>query len=1008
MKRNDFYEVSGQQQGYGQQAQGQQQMTPSIQPHQKLNVITSRQAEAIRTGEDVGLNPIIAKGAPKKVDPALVEEFMLGMKNPVMALNEFCQKQRLSIKFQEEAACSSGSFVNLKFGSVAIVDGVRHAQGTGRTKKEAKSDAAKNALSSVLGLTPDDVHEPELGTVIYDSRGRKVTLLEERPVAKSMVAHPDTEKSYSSGGHYQLNATHAPTVTSKDAWNINKQENYAEYQVKVAQQADMAKQRVQAVNVQEKKTPPAPSPAQTSSITPLQTAVPSRVTTAPVNHFGRGVLNQDIMKNCSQVVSPGHHQGQQQAPYQHGYTGIQNAADQGYQPQTAGFQPPNDTTRAQSSHSTPSVGVQHDSVPGGKSSQSAPSAWSVGINSADQSQRQCQQSYSDVDSWSSSSSGQGSQVAGGYLHQGQSGSYTVPANTNAFPTLSRDPAGSKPHASNSKQTSKSNPQRGQSINYQPYVEPSFDFEGVPGTAFPQFGVKKTVTAARVLGQPQQPGSFSSSHQSSSQDGCFPDQSASVVLSNQDQFQAASQQSHTTKPYPSEFHATQPQKPQLPVSQPHVHQSRAHQPNVPKVVASQPNVHNTHTPQRDPQPTPVANTQSILSCGPTVADQIGELATSIPRVGAPFSGCNRIEARKSYAAFLLQKSPKGKHELISLGTGVGAINGRNISSDGRCMIDLNGLTIARRGLQRYIYRELKNYYEGNRHISIFTNQGSSQLLTLKEGVTLHLYMNAAPSGDGARFVRDCNERITEADLQLMMFGAHYPVQDPDTAQGKLTALCAGGEIIAAEEVQQTDSLDMAKKQKPFRVMSSSDKLLEWNIIGIQGALLSLFIQPVYLDTITLGSDYDHGHLARAICCRVDDELTDRLPAGYSVHHPLIGRVSNTPAVEDDFKLGLSLNWSFADSLYEVVDVNRGRCTEGSPFRSGAVGASRVCKAAFYSRFKNACGMAQRYDLLQGSNYHQSKTMCVDYQHGKQVLTAHLKQKGYGSWLRLPSEIGGFSK
>ena len=44
-------------------------------------------------------------------------------------------------------------------------------------------------------------------------------------------------------------------------------------------------------------------------------------------------------------------------------------------------------------------------------------------------------------------------------------------------------------------------------------------------------------------------------------------------------------------------------------------------------------------------------------------------------------------------------PKGKHELISLGTGVGAINGRNISSDGRCMIDLNGLTIARRGLQR---------------------------------------------------------------------------------------------------------------------------------------------------------------------------------------------------------------------------------------------------------------------------------------------------------------------
>ena len=49
-------------------------MTPSIQPHQKLNVITSRQAEAIRTGEDVGLNPIIAKGAPKKVSQKLCKE----------------------------------------------------------------------------------------------------------------------------------------------------------------------------------------------------------------------------------------------------------------------------------------------------------------------------------------------------------------------------------------------------------------------------------------------------------------------------------------------------------------------------------------------------------------------------------------------------------------------------------------------------------------------------------------------------------------------------------------------------------------------------------------------------------------------------------------------------------------------------------------------------------------------------------------------------------------------
>ena len=81
-------------------------------------------------------------------------------------------------------------------------------------------------------------------------------------------------------------------------------------------------------------------------------------------------------------------------------------------------------------------------------------------------------------------------------------------------------------------------------------------------------------------------------------------------------------------------------------------------------------------------------------------------------------------------------------------------------------------------------------------------------------------------------------------------------------------------------------------------------------------------------MVVGSEYDHGHLARAVCCRVDDDLTESLPIGYSVHHPLIGRVSNTPQIEDDAKLGFSLNWSYADSLYEVVDVKRGKCTERS--------------------------------------------------------------------------------
>ncbi|XP_039074924.1 double-stranded RNA-specific adenosine deaminase isoform X2 [Hyaena hyaena] len=356
-------------------------------------------------------------------------------------------------------------------------------------------------------------------------------------------------------------------------------------------------------------------------------------------------------------------------------------------------------------------------------------------------------------------------------------------------------------------------------------------------------------------------------------------------------------------------------------------------------------------------------------------------------------------RKILAAVIMKKASDDLGVVVSLGTGNRCVKGDSLSLKGETVNDCHAEIISRRGFIRFLYSELMKYNPQTAKDSIFEPAKGGEKLQIKKTVSFHLYISTAPCGDGALFDKSCSDRAVESAESR-----HYPVFE-NPKQGKLRTKVENGEgTIPVESSDIVPTWDGIRLGERLRTMSCSDKILRWNVLGLQGALLTHFLQPVYLKSVTLGYLFSQGHLTRAICCRVTRDgsaFEDGLRPPFIVNHPKVGRVSVYDSKRQSGKTKeTSVNWCLADGYdLEILDGTRG--TVDGPRNE----LSRVSKKNIFLLFKKLCSFRYRRDLLRLS-YGEAKKAARDYEVAKNYFKKGLKDMGYGTWVSKPQEEKNF--
>lgn len=160
--------------------------------------------------------------------------------------------------------------------------------------------------------------------------------------------------------------------------------------------------------------------------------------------------------------------------------------------------------------------------------------------------------------------------------------------------------------------------------------------------------------------------------------------------------------------------------------------------------------------------------------------------------------------------------------------------------------------------RFLYNEIISLLQNPANSSdLIIIESQSKKISLKTNVKIALFISHTPCGDASIIPKTDKRKNEEEDLNL----SKRIKTDTNTNQIE-DIYRTGAKCVPNSEVQDLKEKGVnyhglgALRTKPGRgdptiSMSCSDKIAKWLVLGIQGSLMSSFLEkPIYLDAIII--------------------------------------------------------------------------------------------------------------------------------------------------------------